>query len=141
MSPLYGPVTQTDHDLAALGFELKSQNLDGSDSTFYLEGQGLFSVNKDKRAGLNMFQRDITIGLRHRFNDSAQRRFSIKVIFDVERKSEYLWRLAYSQKIWNKLRIKMGLMVVEAPQEDFIPVGLEVLNNSDHLQLSLTQEF
>lgn len=141
MSPLYGPVAQVDHDLAALGFEFKKQILGRSESTFYLEGQGLFSVTEDQRAGLSLFQRDAMVGYRHEFNDSVQRKLFVSFIFDIERENEYLWSLTYSQNIWKRLRLEFGWRLVDAPQEESFPVGLEVLNNSDHLQLSLKKPF
>jgi hypothetical protein len=130
-----------DHFQIAWGVEYGLAHKNGGDSTFILEGQHYEGTTDAERVSLGLFQRDVLIGYRFAFNDIDGRELFISLITDLERESEYLCSLQYSQRLSDTWSLKTGLRVVEAPIKDITATNLENLHESNHIFLNLTKFF
>ncbi len=135
------PVLQPDHSQLALGLEYGWSYSNGGEGTMIFEGQGFFGVNKNERAALHPFQRDMLVGYRHAWNDIMSREFLVTTIFDLERKREFLLNASYKQRLNDTWSVRLGVRVVDAPVKNDRPVGLEALHKSNQVYMTLTKYF
>lgn len=136
-----GRLVPNDHTQVALGFEYGWSDDDGEDFTLLLEGQAVIGGDEDERAALSPFQNDVLVGLRWSANDIDATSLTTGVIFDVTR-LEILGNVQYSQRLSDTWSLAAGLRVLFAEESDGpTPVGLEALDGSHHLQLTLTRHF
>ncbi|PCI36743.1 MAG: hypothetical protein COB53_08560 [Elusimicrobia bacterium] len=136
-----GIISQEDHGQAAIGLEVGWNGASGSESTLILEGQRVFGVNRETRAGLHLFQNDILLGVRHAFNDAQSKEIFASILVDIERNSEFLWSARYSQRITDSWSIKTGFRIVQAPKKSVTATGLETLRAADQIHLTITRHF
>ncbi|MCP5047438.1 MAG: hypothetical protein GY940_09725 [bacterium] len=132
---------QPDHHQFAMGLEYGWSFKNGGEGTVIIEGQGLLGVNKETRARLHPFQRDVLIGYRHAWNDVLSRELLITSIFDIERKREFLFNVSYRQRLSDTWGIRLGFRLVDAPVKQALPVGLEALHKSNQVFMTLTRYF
>lgn len=132
---------QLDHGQAALGLEYGWINDNGSGSTVLLEGQGLFGVEREQRADLSPFQRDLLVGYRHAWNDPMSRELLATLIFDVERDHEYLINLSYKQRLSDTWGLHTGLRWIDADPGNEPPRGLQNLDEANQAFVTLTRYF
>ncbi|MCP4215997.1 MAG: hypothetical protein GY765_15190 [bacterium] len=146
-NPVYttfaGPVTinREDHGQVALGVEYGWAYKGGSEATVIVEGQGLFGVNKDERAILHPFQRDMLVGYRHAWNDVMSRELLVTTIFDVEGNNEFMLNASYKQRLNDTWGLRLGFRLVNAPIKDRMPIGLEALHKTNQVYFTLTKYF
>ncbi len=133
--------SQPDHAQLALGLEYGWTYGNGGDGTVILEGQGFFGVNREERAALHPFQRDLLVGYRHSWNDVLSKELLITAIFDVERKNEFLLSASYKQRLNDTWGVTLGLRIVNAPPKKDVPVGLEGLHKSNQIYMTLSRYF
>lgn len=131
----------SDHGQAAFGLEYGWATASGADAVLIFEAQGLIGPGEERRAQLNTFQRDILIGYSHAWNDTMDRQLLVTVIHDIERSSETLVNARYSQRLTDTWKIKGGFRLIEAPQKEEDPVGLELLDESNQVYLTLSRFF
>jgi len=134
-------LSRSDHSQLALGFEWGWTLAGGADATVFGEAQAILGVDRETRAELSIFQRDLLIGYRHSFNDAQGRQFYASLIVDVERSRELLLNLRYRQRLSNTWAIEAGLRIFDAPQKNIIPQGLELFENSSHFLINLSRYF
>jgi hypothetical protein len=134
-------VRRPDHSQLALGFEWGWTLAGGADATVFAEAQAILGVDRETRAQLSIFQRDVLIGYRHSFNDAQGREFYASLIFEVERSRELLLNLRYRQRLSNTWAIEAGLRIFDAPQKNVFPQGLELYENSSHFLINLSRFF
>jgi len=130
-----------DHSQAAFGLEYGWVYAGGAEGTAIVEGQNLFGLEEEERAAVSVFQRDFLIGYRHAWNDILGRELLITAIFDAERGREFLINANYKQRLSDTWSVETGLRWIEAPPDDFPPVGLELLDESNQLYLTLSRFF
>lgn len=137
----YGSIDPKDHDQLALGLDYGFSHEDGKDSTFILEGQRYLGVEKEDRALLGTFQSDVLFGYRLAWNDIYSQELFASVIVDTERSKEILLNLSYTRRLNDVWGLKSGIRVIEAPQKETSPVGLEQLDKADQIYFELTRYF
>ena len=101
----------------------------------------MFGVDKDERAELSIFQRDILFGLRHVFNDVMGKEIFASVVADLERDNERLYNITYSQRLSDQWKIKGGVRVYDAPQKETLPKGLEIFDKDNTFSITLSRFF
>lgn len=135
-------VTQPlDHDQIAFGLEYGLSHENGSETTWLLEGMTVTGVNKDERAALSPWQRDMLAGVRHAFNDTMSREILVTTIVDLERSHELLINLSYKQRLSDTWSIQTGARFVDAPQKGDAARGLEFLDQSNQVFLNVSRFF
>ncbi|MCC7441413.1 MAG: hypothetical protein IT285_07260 [Bdellovibrionales bacterium] len=137
----YGTVNRSNHSIGAFGLEYGWSHDNGSQSTWLLEGQGVFGMGEADRAALSPFQRDALVGFRHAFNDEMSRELMLSGIFDLERGEESLLSLTYSQRLSDTWSLKTAVRRIHAPTDEAVPVGLQALDGANQLSLTLTRHF
>lgn len=130
-----------DHGEFAFGLENGWTHAGGAESTVILEGQTMFDANKDQRAALSMFQRDLLLGWRLAFNDAYSTELFASFIFDLERREEYLANVSFGRRITDFYSVKSGLRFTHAPQKGPAAVGLERLDDANQLYVNLIRSF
>lgn len=139
-----------DHSIVAVGTEFSITHLSGQETTFYLEGQGVFGLEKSERSEISAFQRDIFIGMRHAFNDVYGKEIFISGIYDLERDHEYLATISYMQRLSDRWKVTLGARYIDAPVKQQIstiignfddPQGLEVYDNDHQIYSRLSYYF
>ena len=113
----------------------------GAETTLILEGQTILNASKEERANLDIFQRDILVGIRHNLNDVMGSEFLLSAITDLERSKEHLMSFEYKRRLSNNWKAGLGLKVIEAPQKGLIPQGLEFSHEKNELNFKLTRFF
>ena len=136
-----GPVSRPDHGQAAFGAEYGWDSLGGAQTTLIVEGQSVLAQDKQTRADLSIFQRDVLVGLRRAFNDAPGQELFLSFIFDAERSDEFLYNAVYSRRLSDTFSAKTGFRIVQAPKKRLVAQGLETLNGSDHFFLTITRHF
>lgn len=130
-----------DHGELVVGYEHNLYHDNSTQSTLLFEAVSVLGLNKEERASTSIFQRDIFLGYRFSFNDTMGKEILFNVIADLERSHEYLYNLSYSQRLSNTWKIESSLRFYDAPQKGDIPQGLEALDESTGLNLTLTRFF
>lgn len=130
-----------DHGELVLGYEHNFYHDNGTQSTLLFEAVTLLGLNKEERAATSIFQRDVFLGHRFSFNDTMGKEILFSVIADLERTREYLFNLSYAQRLSNTWKIETSLRVYDAPQKGEFPQGLETLDESTGVNLTLTRFF
>ena len=131
-----------DHSEVALGAEYQLPiNWGEGDTSVFLEGGGILGTTKEERARLSVFQRDVFLGLRHSFNDIMGSELMLTLIHDLERSNERLYNLSYSRRLSDQWKLKLGVRVYDAPIKGSIARGLENLDGSNHVLMTLTHYF
>lgn len=138
VSGLTKPIDHTD---VAIGFEYGTSHEDGSETTFFLEGERFFGVNKEERARLSVFQSDVFIGFRHARNDIMGTEFLLSAIVDTERTHEKLYHFQASRRLSDEWKIGTVIRIFDAKQEGTRAVGLETLDQDHHISLTLSRFF
>jgi len=136
-----GLLQPVNHGSAAFGLEYNLPAWSMGETSFFFEGGGIFGVDKQTRARLSVFQRDILGGIRHAFNDVMGKELRLMVVHDLERKNENLLTFSYSQRLSDVWKVSTGLRVYAAPQKGTVPQGLEVLNGAHHVYMNLIRFF
>lgn len=130
------------HSEVAAGIEYLVSLPGGVDANFFIEGNGIFGVDKQERAELSIFQRDVMVGFRLAFNDVMGKEIYFTAIGDIERNSEYLFNLNYAQRLSDIWKIQTGIRAIEAPQKNpAIKEGLETLDGDSYVFMNLTRYF
>lgn len=137
----YGNLEVPDNTQLAFGIEYGWATSGGSDIVFILEGQSIFGPDEDERAAMSIFQKDLLFGTRYAFNDSKGQEIFASIILDMERSSETLLNLDYKRRITGKWSMNSGLRIIDAPQKEAAPVGLELLDGANQIYFNLTRYF
>ena len=98
-------------------------------------------ANRSQRAQLSLFQRDLLFGYRFAFNDAYSKELFVSVIFDIERREEYLANLSYGQRLSDFYSLRMGLRFTHAPQKGATATGLETLDDANQIYFNLIRSF
>ncbi len=139
---VYGPeVPDWDHTTAALGLEYGFSHDSGSESTFLVEGQSIFGVERPLRLQLSPFQRDALVGYRYAFNDEQSREVLLSGIVDLERDREFLVSATYGQRLGDTWGLRMSVRLVDSQATKEPPVGLDALRDADLVRLTLSRYF
>lgn len=129
------------YDWIASGIEKTFYWNNGAETTLILEGQTILNASKEERANLDIFQKDILIGVRHNLNDVMGSEFLLSAITDLEREKEHLVSFEYKRRLSNNWKAELGFKVVEAPQKAAIPQGLEFSHEKNEINFKLTRFF
>jgi hypothetical protein len=134
--------TPVDHGITAFGLE-KTIDYDGNgwETTFLFEGQFVTNVDKEERANITYFQRDLLVGFRHALNNVSGSELRVLFIFDIERTHEKFFTANYSQRVGNDWKFEMSGNFFIAPQETSLAVGLEAFDHDDSFSIKLTKFF
>lgn len=130
-----------DHQVVALGFDYGFNQEDGSDSTFIIEGQSVLGVEKDQRAAIDLFQRDLLVAYRWSLNDVDSQEFLASVIVDMEGREESLYSIQYKTRLGQMWTLEASGRVVDAVPSPEGPSGLEIYHKSNLIELSLRRHF
>jgi len=130
-----------DHGDLAVGLEYTLPQWAMGETSVFFEAGGIVGADKETRARLSIFQRDVLGGFRHAFNDIMGRELLLMWVHDIERENENLITFSYSQRLSDLWKISTGLRVYDAPQKGSVPVGLEVFDESHHGYLNLIRFF
>lgn len=130
-----------DHQEVAAGFEYTMTMESGIEWTWLFEANSVLGVDKDRRAELSVFQKDVLGGFRLAFNNVMGSELFVSMIRDIERDSESLYNVSYSQRLSDQWKIKTGFRVYDAPQKGSLPMGLETLNEDNHVFVNLLRYF
>ena len=137
-----GLLPQRNHGTIAAGFEYGHPHANGSESTFFVEGQTILGVNQETRLALSPFQRDLFLGWRFARNDEASKELLLATIVDLERRGEYLVNASYKQRLGDTWTVVLGLRLFQARAVAPLAArGLEIIENGDHIRLALTRHF
>lgn len=136
-----GRLALEDHGQAAFGLDFGWDHVGGSQSTVFLEGQGIAGTDKATRAGLHLFQQDLLVGYRLSLNDTLAKELLATFIIDMERSNEYIANVNYSQRLSDTLSLKSGLRWIHAPQKSASVTGLEALDGANQLFLTFSKHF
>ncbi|MDC1175495.1 hypothetical protein OAT67_08855 [Bacteriovoracaceae bacterium] len=131
----------SDHTEAAISSEYTFNWEGGFDTTFIAEATSIFGVDKEERAELSVFQRDFLFAIRHVFNDVMGKEIFLSLVSDMERDNERFYNFSYSQRLTDTWKIKTGIRVYDAPQKESIAKGLEVLDNDNSINFTLSRFF
>ena len=135
-------VDQSDHQQVAMGVEYGTDAGLGATGTWLLEAQAVVGANRDDRASLSTFQRDVLVGYRHDWNDIPGRRLTVTLIGDIERSDEWLLSLAYFQRLGDSWGLDANLRWIDAePRVPTDPVGLERLDGDHQLRFVFRRYF
>ncbi|MDA9189726.1 hypothetical protein N9O57_01970 [bacterium] len=126
-----------DHGEAAIGLEYTMDHQSGSSSTMFVEYQRLYDLKREQRAKFSTFQNDIALGIRYSLNDIMGSEFLFTVIGDLERSKEYFYNLSFNRRLTSSLKANIAVRIFDAPKKESLPVGLEVLDEDNYLQLGL----
>ncbi len=137
----YGALQDRDHLQLALGLEAGMVHDNGWESTFLLEGQSIFGVERNVRQGLHVFQNDALAGYRLAFNDVAGTEFLVSGILDIEDFDQLLLNASLTRRLGDEWRIAVAARLVFAPVSSGTAMGIQVPRRSDHLRLALTRYF
>lgn len=132
---------QEDHGQLAVGFEYGWVYAGGGEGTLLAEGVSVVDVSETTRARLTPFQRDVLVGYRHAWNDALSRELTFTFIADLERSHEYLGNLRYKQRLSDVWAVEASLRFIDAPVDSTVPMGLQVLDESNQVQLKLSRYF
>ncbi|MCB9094743.1 MAG: hypothetical protein H6621_06715 [Halobacteriovoraceae bacterium] len=130
-----------DHSEFAFGLERTESFTSGSEITFILEFQRYFGIDKSYLQTV-LFQNDVLLGARYAFNDASSKEIFASIIADLdsEYKAQKLYNLAYSQRLGDSWILESGVRFVDAKlYQNYI--GLEIIDNSDHIYLNLKKYF
>jgi hypothetical protein len=133
--------TPTDHSQIAIGTEYLWSHDWGGESQFFLEAQGLFGTSKERRAELDVFQRDILIGYRLAFNDTQSTELFISLITDLERTREHLLNFYFDRRLTDNWKYRLGFRIYDAPQKGALPLGLETFHEDHYAFFNLSRFF
>jgi len=133
--------SQVDHGQAALGFEYGWVYGNGGEGTMLLEGMSIFDVDKPTRANLSAFQRDGLIGYRHAWNDALSKELTVTFIGDLENSHETLFNFSYKQRLSDVWAGEISLRWIDAPPDGAQPVGLQILDESNQIQIKISRYF
>ena len=137
----FGQKELTEYDWVAMGVEKNFYWDNGAETTVIIEGQTIMNASKEERANLDIFQRDLLLGIRHNLNDVMGTEFLLSALTDLERKKEHLVSFEYKRRLSNNWKVEMGFKFIEAPQKGLIPQGLEFSHEKNELNLKLTRFF
>jgi hypothetical protein len=139
---VYGPeLPEWDHTTAALGLEYGMAHESGAESTFLLEGQSVFGVERNVRLALTPFQRDALVGYRYAFNDEQSREILLSGIVDLERDREFLVSASYGQRLGETWGLRLSVRIIESEATKAPAIGLDALKEADLVRLVLTRYF
>ena len=130
-----------DHQEVAGGLEYTFTLESGIEWTWFLEGNAILGVDKDRRAEMSAFQRDVMGGFRMAFNNIMGSELYATAIHDIERDRENLFNLSYSQRLSDQWKFKTGVRVYSAPVKGSLPQGLETLNEDNHIFFNIYRYF
>lgn len=146
--PIYNALTSTllspvDHQEVAVGLEYLVGHENGAESYLILEGNTFFGLSKEEREAISVFQRDVLLGYRFNFNDDMGRELFFSAILDLERTHERFFQASYSQRLNAYWKAKLALRIFDATKENLqgLPVGLELFDRDNYLQLTLSRFF
>ncbi len=136
-------LTPTDHQEVAVGFEYLVGHESGAESYFILEGNTFFGLDEVERTAVSVFQRDVLLGYRFNLNDDMGREFFVSAILDVERTHERFFQASYAQRLNAFWKARLALRIFDAAKEypQGLPVGLELFDSDNYLQLTLSRFF
>jgi hypothetical protein len=139
---LNNTLVRRDYGISSLAIEYLMSHSNGSDTTFILEFQEIYGVEKELRYLINPFQRDMLIGARYAYNDAYGKEIFVGLIGDLERGRELLASASYTQRLSDVWKIKVAARYIDAPQTSFIDLtGLRPLNNDHQLDINLSRFF
>ncbi len=130
-----------DHGDVAFGLEYNLPEWSMGETSLFFEAGGILGADKDTRAQLSIFQRDVLTGFRHSFNDVMGREILLMWIHDIERANENLITFTYKQRLDDLWNISTGLRVYDAPKKGSVAQGLEVLDGANHAYFNLIRFF
>jgi hypothetical protein len=130
-----------DHAAVAVGFEYGLPHAGGGDSTFLVEGQGIFGPSRSVRAQLSPFENDVFVGYRLAIGDEDDKTFFLGGIVDLRRPRERLLTASYQQRLGETFTVAVGLRLFTAPPGVAQTWGIAALRDADHLRLTLTRHF
>ena len=133
--------SQVDHGQTAVGMEYGWVYQGGGEGTFLLEGMAIVDVDKATRARLSPFQRDALVGYRHAWNDALGKELIVTLIGDLERSRETLFNFRYKQRLSDVWSGEISLRWIDAPSEGSQPVGLQILDESNQVQIKISRYF
>lgn len=136
-----GVIRKKDHIQLALGTEYSIPYKNGQESTLLIDAQNIFLADKNIRRQLSLFQRDLSLGFRHAWNDLLGKELLFLFVVDLEYDHEYLWSFNYSQRINDTWGFKTGFRIIYAPLDHAIPSGLESLHKANQIYFTLTKHF
>ena len=137
-----GPLPRRNHGIVAGGIEYGIGHRNGSESTILLEGQTVLGVDGPTRRALEIFQRDLFVGLRFARNDEAAREGMLAAVIDLESAGEMVLDARYQQRVDESWTVKTGLRVFQAKAVPPLEArGLQLLRNGDHVYLDVTRHF
>lgn len=146
--PIYNALTSTflkprDHQEIAVGFEYLIGHESGAESYLVLEGNTFLGLTESERIAVSVFQRDVLLGYRFNFNDDMGREIFASTILDVERTHERFFQISYAQRLTSVWKMKLAARVFDAKKENpqGLPVGLELFDRDNYLQLTLSRFF
>lgn len=137
-------LTRNDYGISSLALEYLWTHASGSDTTFIVEYQEIYGVDKSLRANINPFQKDVLFGVRHAFNDVNSRELFAGVIADMEssRNREILANISYQQRLSDVWKIKAFARYIDAQPSSPIDVtGMTALNNDHQFEINLSRFF
>ena len=140
----YGSTVQRfDYGISSVAIEYLLPHDSGSETSFILEFQEIYGVEKQIRYTINPFQRDLLVGVRHAFNDVNGKELFVGLIADVERGKELLASASYSQRLSDVWKLNLGARYIDAPNNTagFDFTGMKPLNNDHQFDISLSRFF
>jgi hypothetical protein len=137
-----GPLPRRNHGIAAGGLEYRLAHRNGSESTLLLEGQTVLGVDRQTRRTLEIFQRDLFVGVRFARNDEAAREALLAAVIDLERPRELVLDARYQQRVGETWTVKAGVRIIAAKAAPPLEArGLQLLRDGDHAYLDVTRHF
>lgn len=132
-----------DHNLNAIGMEYTKYFTNSHEGTFLVEYQFLLNTTFDQAKRLNAFQRDVSIGYRHNFNDFNSNATIFAIIHDIQTGDETLYNIEHSFRFKENYKMFFNLRIIDAPKVKslFEATGLRPLREADNLSIALTRYF
>jgi hypothetical protein len=137
-----GPLPRRNHGIIAGGLEYGIPHRNGSESTVLLEGETVLGVDELTRRSLEIFQRDVFVGLRFARNDESSKEALVAAAIDLDLPGELLVDVRYRQRLGETWTVQVGLRLIEAKAVPPLEArGLQLLRNGSHVYLTVTRHF
>jgi len=148
------PRTILDHQLFAAGLEHSKSYENDTEGTYFIEYQTILGTTIEEARGINVFQRDMSIGYRHNFNDFNGNTTTVAIVSDIDHGREHIFNFSHKlifKEVWE---FNAAVRIIEAPEStkfneitdinDIDPTsleGLKPLRESDNIFIELTRLF
>ena len=128
------------HTAAAVGLEWGWAYESDAEATLLVEGQAMIApdLTTEEIQQLDPFQRDILVGYRHVYNDTASTEWTLGLIADTHRWGEFIANATYSRRLADEWGLKCSLRSVRAPHTSSL---LNVYDNQHSVQLGISRFF